>query len=58
VSRGDLRRSRYRGFGKTRLLHQLIGAALNFVRVAAWFAEVPRSQTRRSAFAVLAAPSG
>ncbi len=58
VSRGDLRRSRYRGLVRTRLLHQLIGAALNFVRVAAWLAEVPRSQTRRSAFAVLAATSG
>ena len=58
VRRSDLRRSRYRGVVKTRLLHQLIGAALNFVRVAAWLAEVPRSQTRRSAFAVLAAASG
>ncbi len=58
VSRSDLRRSRYRGFVKTRLLHQLIGAALNFVRVAAWLAEVPRSRTRRSVFAVLAATSG
>lgn len=58
VSRGDLRRSRYRGFAKTQLLHQLIGAALNFVRVAAWLAEVPRSQTRHSAFAVLATASG
>ncbi len=58
VRLGDLRRSRYRGFGKTRLLHQLIGAALNFVRVAAWLAEVPRSQTRRSAFAMLAATTG
>ncbi|HXH13354.1 MAG TPA: IS1182 family transposase [Alphaproteobacteria bacterium] len=58
VSRSDLRRSRYRGFAKTRLLHILIGAALNFVRVAAWLAEVPRSQTYCSPFAALAPTSG
>jgi hypothetical protein len=33
----------------------LIGAALNFVRVAAWLAERPRAHTRRSPFAVLGA---
>ncbi len=49
----DLRRSRYIGAAKTRLLHVLIGAAMNFVRVAAWLAERPRAQTRRSAFAAL-----
>jgi transposase len=52
-----LRRSRYRGFAKTALGHLLIATALNFRRVAAWLAEVPRSQTRRSAFAKLA-PAG
>ncbi len=51
----DLRRSRYLGEAKTRLLHLLIGAALNFVRVAAWLAERPRAQTRRSPFAALGA---
>lgn len=51
---GDLRRSRYIGLAKTRLLHLLIAAALNFMRVAAWLAEIPRSRTRRSAFAALA----
>ncbi len=50
---GDLRRSRYRGLAKTRLLHSLIAAALNFLRVGAWLSETPRSQTRRSAFAAL-----
>lgn len=50
----DLRRSRYIGAAKTRLLHLLIGAALNFTRVAAWLAEIPHAQTRRSAFARLA----
>jgi transposase len=50
-----LRRSRYRGLAKTALGHLCIGAALNLVRLAAWLAEVPRSTTRRSAFAALAA---
>ena len=49
-----LRRSRYRGLAKTTLGHLVTGAALNFVRLAAWLAEVPRSTTRRSAFAALA----
>ena len=53
----DLRRSRYIGLAKTRLLHLLIAAAMNFIRVAAWLAETPRAQTRRSAFARLAAGS-
>jgi len=55
---GDLRRSRYRGLPKTRLLHLLIAAALNFMRVAAWLAETPRARTRQSAFAHLAPASG
>ncbi len=54
VSIGDLRRTRYRGLAKTRLLHLLIAAALNFHRLAAWLAERPRAQTRVSAFARLA----
>lgn len=49
-----LRRSRYRGLAKTALGHLVIGAALNLVRLAAWLEGVPRSTTRRSAFAVLA----
>ncbi len=48
-----LRRSRYRGLAKTALGHLFIGMALNFSRIAAWLAEVPRSTTRRSAFAAL-----
>ena len=55
---GDLRRSRYIGFVKTRLMHLLLGAALNFMRVAAWLAETPRSATRQSAFAALAGAPG
>jgi transposase len=49
-----LRRSRYLGLAKTALGHLFIGMALNFSRIAAWLAEVPRSTTRRSAFAALA----
>jgi Transposase DDE domain len=54
VHRCDLRRARYIGLAKTELNHLLIGTALNFQRAAAWFAEVPRARTRRSAFAALA----
>ena len=49
VHTGDLRRSRYIGEVKTRLMHLLVAAALNFMRVAAWLAELPRSRTRQSA---------
>jgi transposase len=52
---GDLRRSRDIGFVNTRLMHLLLAAALNLMRVAAWLAEIPRAQTRPSAFAALAA---
>ena len=54
VSIGDLRRTRYRGLAKTRLLHLLMATALNLHRVAAWLAERPRAQARVSAFARLA----
>jgi transposase len=40
---------------RTHLGHVLTAAALNFARVAAWLAEVPRARTRRSAFATLMA---
>ncbi|HSH83390.1 MAG TPA: IS1182 family transposase, partial [Herpetosiphonaceae bacterium] len=50
----DLRRTRYKGLEKTRLLHLLIATAMNLLRVAAWLAERPRSQTRQSAFRALA----
>jgi hypothetical protein len=40
---------------KTLLMHLLMAAALNFMRVAAWLAEIPRTQPRPSAFAALAA---
>ena len=50
----DLRRSRSIGMAKTRLLHLLIAASLNFMRLAAWFADTRHAQTRRSAFAKMA----
>ncbi len=49
-----LRRSLSIGLAKTRLLHIMIATALNYVRTAAWLAEVPLANTRRSAFAALA----
>lgn len=50
----ELRRTRYIGLAKTRLMHILVAAALNFMRVATWLAELPRAQTRQAAFAALA----
>ena len=55
--RGDRRRSRASGWVKPRLLPLLIAAALTCMRVAAWLADLPRAQTRPSAFAALAAAS-
>lgn len=57
VHLGDLRRSRYMGEAKTRLMHLLLAAAMTFIRVAAWLAEVPRSRTKPSAFAALSGAS-
>jgi len=50
-----LRRSRYRGMAKTRLQHVFTAVAINLKRLAAWFEETPRAQTRLSRFAALAA---
>jgi len=58
VRLGDLRRSRYRGLAKTRLLHFVLAAGLNLRRLAAWLAERPLAQTRTSAFARLAPARG
>ena len=55
---GDLRRSRYIGYAKTRLMHLIQATALNFIRVAAWLAQTPRARTRQSAFAGLAGARG
>jgi hypothetical protein len=49
-----LRRSQYRGMAKTRLQHVFTAVAINLKRLAAWFEETPRAQTRLSRFAALA----
>ena len=49
-----LRRSRYRGMAKTHLQHVFTAVAINLKRLAAWFEETPRAQTRLSRFAALA----
>lgn len=48
-----LRRSRYRGLGKTSLQHQLTGAAINLIRINAWLTDTPRARTRTSPLAAL-----
>jgi transposase len=55
IRRCGLRRSRYIGLAKTHLQHLLTATAINMVRVTAWLEEIPRANTRRSAFAALAA---
>lgn len=45
-----LRRSRYIGELKTHLQHSVTAAAINFVRLADWFAGVPMARTREPAF--------
>ena len=50
-----LRRSRYFGHTKTHFQHEAIAAAVNITRLAAWFDHKPRSKTRVSRFARLAA---
>lgn len=49
-----LRRSRYIGLAKTHLQHICTAVAINLMRLADWFAETPRAQTRCSRFAALA----
>ena len=50
-----LRRARYVGLAKTHLQHLLTAVAINLVRLVAWLTDTPRSRTRRSRFAALAA---
>jgi transposase len=49
----NLRRSRYRGLPKTHLQHVVTATAINVQRLADWFADIPRAQTRTSRFAQL-----
>ncbi len=48
-----LRRSRYIGLAKTHLQHVLTAAAMNLIRLGAWFAGTPFARTRQSAFTKL-----
>jgi transposase len=50
-----LRRARYRGLAKTHLQHVATAAAINLGRLSDWFWAVPRTATRTSCFAALAA---
>jgi transposase len=50
-----LRQIRYIGLAKARLGHLLTAAALNFLRLSEWFADMPRAKTRRSPFVSLMA---
>ena len=54
VHRASLRRTRYVGMAKTQLQHLATAAALNLVRLGAWFAGTPLVTTRQSSFAALA----
>jgi IS5 family transposase len=54
-----LRRSRYIGLAKTHLQHVLTAAAMNLIRLGAWFAGTRLVRTRQSAFITLMAlPAG
>jgi len=55
VRRCGLRRSRYVGLAKAHLGHALTAAAIDFLRVADWLADVPRARTRQSKLATLMA---
>jgi transposase len=49
----DTRHARYRGVHKTHLEHVVSAAALNFIRLDAWFNDVPLDRTRTSHLARL-----
>lgn len=48
-----LRKARYRGMAKTRLQHYATAAAMNVLRLGAWWLERPRAKTRQSPFLAL-----
>jgi transposase len=50
----DLRQARYIGLAKTHLQHVATAVAMNLSRVANWFADIPKAQTRQSRFGALA----
>jgi transposase len=49
----DTRHARYRGVNKTHLEHVVSAVALNFIRLDAWFNDVPLDRTRTSHLARL-----
>lgn len=51
----DLRRARYLGLAKTHVQHLATAVAMNLSRLANWFAQIPKAQTRQSRFAALGA---
>jgi transposase len=53
--RSGLRQARYIGLAKVGLQQLIAAIALNLLRALAWLTEVPRAQTRSSAFAELMA---
>lgn len=55
--RSGLRQARYIGLAKVSLQQLITAIALNLLRALAWLTEVPRAQTRSSAFAELMAKS-
>ena len=55
MRRYGLRQARYVGLAKTHLQHLATAAALNLVRLGAWFAGTPQAKTRCSPFAALQA---
>ena len=50
-----LRRTRYRGFAKTRLDHTLTAIAINCLRLSDWLTGAPKATTQHSRFARLLA---
>lgn len=53
VRRFGIRQARYRGQDKVGLQECATAAGMNVVRVAAWFAGIPRARTRTSTFVAL-----
>jgi hypothetical protein len=49
----DTRHARYRGLPKTHLQHAASAAALNLIRLDAWFNDIPLDRTRTSHLARL-----
>lgn len=53
----DLRRTRYIGLAKTHVQHLATAVAMNLTRLANWFVQNPKAQTRQSRFVALTATS-